>query len=242
MQSRLPVYPYSAQEARKRGELEKWRESFRENCACAGAIEIAIGENFDGMHLKNGTVENVVKLYGYKRVAYVLANTVQVLHYDGRFHPENRAWSDRHYILKDETHNACFAVRSHPAVVDGFITRYRRLVMDLGLFDQKHCEPNRSEQDYTGKVLVLSSSALKEECWSPQNQLWLAQNGFGCSPTAFGRAVYGVCLGDGEYARWDRQDFIGVLKDEFLPDWARESLKQYQRPEQTKTQEMEMGM
>ena len=83
---------------------------------------------------------------------------------------------------------------------------------------------------------------MKEECWSPQNQLWLAQNGFGCSPTAFGRAVYGVCLGDGEYARWDRQDFIGVLKDEFLPDWARESLKQYWRPEQTKTQEMEMGM
>ena len=73
MQSRLPVYPYSAQEARKRGEIEKWRESFRENCTCAGAIEIAIGENFDGMCLKGGTVERIVKQYGYKRMAYSLA-------------------------------------------------------------------------------------------------------------------------------------------------------------------------
>ena len=52
MQSKVPLYPYNAKTARERGEIEKWRESFRENCACAGAIEIAIRENFDGMHLK----------------------------------------------------------------------------------------------------------------------------------------------------------------------------------------------
>ena len=60
----------------KRGEIEKWRESFRENCACAGGIDILIRENFDGMHLKDGTVEKIVELYGYKRVEHVLANTV----------------------------------------------------------------------------------------------------------------------------------------------------------------------
>ncbi len=36
-------------------------------------------------------------------------------------------------------------------------------------------------------------------------------------------------------------DFIGVLKDEYLPDWAKESLKQYQRSENEETQEMQMG-
>lgn len=40
MQSKIPLYPYGAKEARERGELEKWRESFRENCACAGGIDI----------------------------------------------------------------------------------------------------------------------------------------------------------------------------------------------------------
>ena len=56
-----------------------------------------------------------------------------------------------------------------------------------------------------------------------------------------GRSILCVCLGDGEQTRWNRNDFIGVLKDEFLPDWAKESLKQYQRPEQTEKQEMQMG-
>ena len=241
MQSKVPLYPYGAKEARERDEIEKWRESFRENCACAGGIEIAIRENFDGMHLKNGAVEWVVNQYGYKRTEYVLANTVQELRYDGRFRPDNRTWAGAHYIPEDETHNACFAVRSHPAILDGFISNYRKLVMDLGLFNQKHCESEPEKLDYTGKVLVLSPNTLKEEYWSSENQLWLAQSGFGCSPTARGRSILCVCLGDGEQTRWNRNDFVGVLKDEFLPDWAKESLKQYQRSEQAETQEMQMG-
>ena len=78
-----------------------------------------------------------------------------------------------------------------------------------------------------GSVLVMIPPyTLKESCWSPENQLWLATGGFGCSPSAAGRAVYATCLGDGEQTRWDRSDFIGILKEEHLPDWARESLEQ----------------
>ena len=235
------AYPYSAKDAMKRGEIEKWRESFRENCACAGGIDILIRENFDGMHLKDGTVEKIVELYGYKRVEHVLANTVQERRGDGRFRPDNRAWAESHYIPEDEMHNYCFAARSHSAILDGFISNYRKLVMNLGMFDQKQCEPDSRDLDYTGKVLVLSPNTLKEEYWSPENQLWLAESGFGCSPTARGRSILCTCLGDGEQTRWNRNDFVGVLKDEFLPDWAKESLKQYQRPEQAEKQEMQMG-
>ena len=227
MQSKIPVYPYNAKTAQERGELDKWRESFRENCACAGGIDILIRENFDGMHLKDGTVEKIVELYGYKRVEHVLANTVQERRGDGRFRPDNRAWAESHYIPEDEMHNYCFAARSHSAILDGFISHYRTLVMDLGMFDQKQCEPDSSKLDYTGKVLVLSPNTLKEEYWSPENQLWLAE--------------IGTCLGDGEQTRWNRNDFVGVLKDEYLPDWAKESLKQYQRPEQEEKQEMQLG-
>ena len=45
------MYPYTAKEARERGELELWRANFRANCACAGAIELAIRRDFDGMQL-----------------------------------------------------------------------------------------------------------------------------------------------------------------------------------------------
>ena len=69
-------------------------------------------------------------------------------------------------------HNYCFAARSHSAILDGFVSNYRKLVMDLGMFAQKQCEPDSRELDYTGKVLVLSPNTLKEEYWSPENQLW----------------------------------------------------------------------
>ena len=116
MQSKVPLYPYNAKTARERGELDKWRESFRENCACAGGIDILIRENFDGMHLKKGTVEKIVELYGYKRVEHVLANTVQERRGDGRFRPSNRDWANGHYIPPDEMHNCCFAAQSHSAL------------------------------------------------------------------------------------------------------------------------------
>ena len=45
--------------------------------------------------------------------------------------------------------------------------------MDLGMFGQKQCEPEPEKLDYTGKVLVLLPNTLKEEYWSPENQLWL---------------------------------------------------------------------
>ena len=89
------------------------------------------------------------------------------------------------------------------------------------------------EQDFTGKVLVLSPEALREQYWGQENQLWYARSGFGCEPHSSGRAVFATCLSDGETARWNREDFIGVLDDKFLPDWAREKLEELMTQEQT---------
>ena len=87
--------------------------------------------------------------------------------------------------------------------------------------------------DYEGQVLVMSPDTLREECWDARNQVWLGEGGFGCSPTASGRAVYATCLGDGEQTRWNRDDFIGVLDEQYLPDWAREKLEEIQAPKQS---------
>ena len=101
----------------------------------------------------------------------------------------------------------------------------------LGLFGPEHCVGDRAEQDYIGKVLVLSPDTLKESCWSQENQLWYAHDGFGCSPHAIGRSVRCTCLSDGEMTRWNRDEFVGVLDEKFLPDWAKESLSQFQQEE-----------
>ena len=98
------------------------------------------------MHLKDGTVEKIIEMYGYKRVEHVLANTVQERRGDGRFRPDNRAWAESHYIPEDEMHNYCFAARSHTAILDGFISNYRKLVVDLGMFDRNSANRIRANR------------------------------------------------------------------------------------------------
>ena len=227
------LYPYSAKEARERNELSLWRESHRANIACRDAIEDTIRRSFDGMHLDKDCITPVLDEYGYKRTAWVLANTLHELKWDGRFSPANKQWAERHYIPQDERHNAEITVRSHPAVLDGFVDLYRKAYQKLELFGAEHCVGDRAEQDFTGKVLVLSPDTLKESCWSQADQLWYAHDGFGCSPHAIGRSVRCTCLGDGEMTRWNRSEFIGVLDDKFLPEWAKPKLAELQAQEQT---------
>lgn len=38
---------------------------------------------------------------------------------------------------------------------------------------------------------------------------------------------------DGEMTRWNRNEFIGVLDDKFLPEWAKPKLAELQAQEQT---------
>lgn len=226
------LYPYSAKEARERNELSLWRESHRANIACRDAIEDAIRRSFDGMHLDKDCTSLVLEKYGYKLTAWVLANTLHELKWDGRFSHANKQWAERRYIPQDERHNAEITVRSHPAVLDGFVTFYRKAVQALNLFRAEHCVGDRAEQDFTGKVLVLSPDTLKESCWSQENQLWYAHDGFGCRPHAIGRSVRCTCLGDGEMTRWNRHEFIGVLDEKHLPDWAQEKLMELTVPQQ----------
>ena len=159
------LYPWGPKDARNRNEIVLWRESYRANVACRQAIEDAIRQNFDGMYLSSDCLKPVLEEYGYKRTAWVLANTLHELKSDGRFTQSNKLWANRFYIPADPDHNSDFTVRSHPAVLDGFVNLYRKAYQDLGLFGPEHCTGDRSEQDFTGKVLVLSPDTLKESCW-----------------------------------------------------------------------------
>ncbi len=218
----LYLYPYSLAEAKRLDEVTLWRESYRANIACKNGIESAIRQSFDGMHLDEDGIQTVLQDHGFKRVGHVLAATIRYKDYDGRFSPGNKAWAAEDAILMDEN-TYRYVVDSHPAVLDGFVGQFRKELDAKQLFGPTHCDT--IWQELKGKVLVMKPSTLKESYWSPENQLWYAEGGFGCSPTASGRAVYATCLGDGEnHVRWNREDFLGVLKEDLLPDWAREQV------------------
>ena len=221
------LYLNSLSEAKRQDEIALWRASHIKNVACKQAIEEAIRKAFDGMYLDANCAQSVIDSFGFKRVGWVLSSTLQQKQYDGRFSPQNKTWAASTFIPPCNR-NYEFAVESHPAVLDGFVNAFREAQAELKLFDGSHCD-DMTGQALESTVLVMSPFTLKESYWAPENQLWLATGGFGCNPTASGRAVYATCLGDGEQARWNRSDFIGILREEHLPDWAREHLEQLQQ-------------
>ena len=93
------------------------------------AIHEAIADNYDGMHLGDDAVNQVVRQYGMERVGYILANTLRYKNYDGRFSPSNKEWAEQVGTPENNARiikfRADWVVSSHPAVLDGFVTMYR---------------------------------------------------------------------------------------------------------------------
>lgn len=224
MPERAVLYKYSMQEAVRYGEKALWKESYKENCICARSIEASIRENFDGMSLKQDCAKSVISQFGFERVMWVLANTIKEKHQDGRFSADNREWA-RSFFIPRENHCQDYSVESHPAVLDGFINQVRQEWRVLGLFGREHCE-TKEEPDYSGRIVVINPHVLKDEYKTPEDQLFLATGGFGCHPNGRGRKIYGQYVKDGEQTFYQREDIIGVLKSEYLPDWAAERMRE----------------
>ena len=137
MDSRKPLYRHSLKEAVRHEEKDLWRESYKINCDCARAIERSIAENYDGKKLGPDLAEPIIQQYGFNRVNWVLANTVQQKKEDGRISPENRQWAETLPIPQEE-HNWQFEVNSHPGLTDLFIGDVRKAWQALGLLTAAH--------------------------------------------------------------------------------------------------------
>ena len=136
-QEKKPIYRKSATYAHENNEIADYRFSMQENRACKECIEKVIRENFDGMHLDLNVVKPVIERFGAERVAYVLANTVQLENWDERYSNKNKEWAAP-FQYPDEssafsTGRRSFLITSHPAVLDGFISRFRKELQERGL-------------------------------------------------------------------------------------------------------------
>ena len=221
---KVSIYPRSFQDALDYEQTDQWNKSHEENIACKNFIEQTIRDNFDGMHLSADCAMKVVDEFGYKRTAFVIANSVQMKSSDGRFSRENKEFANGYSFADRKEHRALFAVDSHPAVFDGFIIQYHKLYSELGLLTSKHCLSQPEHQNYEGQVIVVNPSYFAEDYLKAENQLWLATGGFGCDPSKMGNAIYATCIADGEKARWERYQVLGVIDEQHLPQWANEKL------------------
>ena len=133
------VYRNTAEYARDHGEIEIYRSSMQENRACKQAIEQIIRENFDGMYLNSGVTKPVIDRFGMERTAYVLANTVQYAEWDQRYSRSNKEWVAS--IMEGEDlgeRRTSFLLESHPAVLDGFVSMFRKDYKELEVAQETH--------------------------------------------------------------------------------------------------------
>ena len=125
--SDVPVYYESFAYAAENGEVDLYRISRQLNEDCRNAIEEAIADNFDGMHLADDATKSVVEQFGMERMGYILAYTLNYNNHDGRYSHSNKEWADT--TFKGERGNNIrpdWIVRSHPAMLNGFVDMYRK--------------------------------------------------------------------------------------------------------------------
>ena len=97
---------------------------------------------------------------------------------------------------------------------------------EKALFTQEDCLQTGYDISIDGKVIVLHLSALPEGLRQAKYQMYFCTGGNGSNPNPIGRSIFTVSLAEGEKIRWNRNDVLGILKPELLPDHARLQLSQ----------------
>lgn len=103
----IKLYPNSFETALKNGnyDIGLYMASCKENIRCARDIEKAINKNFDGYKLGKGFEKDIIEIYGFQRVNFVLAYNIQQKVNDVRINTENKDWA-RNINIEDDKFNS----------------------------------------------------------------------------------------------------------------------------------------
>ena len=125
-QTKMPVYLKTSHYALEHGEFEQYQASRRLTEECRNAIDKAISENYDGMHLQTGFEMRLIDEFGEERVKYIFATTLRENLGDGRYSPENKGWAENIPISESPEERRKCCLNSHPAVIDGVVRLIRK--------------------------------------------------------------------------------------------------------------------
>ena len=125
---KTPIYKDSFEYAYQHGEEEQHRASNHANIACKEAIEKAIASHYHDNRLDTqAAVQEVVKQFGYERMLYVLANTVQTQGGDGRVSQSNKKWAQSiPVVFEGGRRDVSYLItRAHSGLLDMFVSQAR---------------------------------------------------------------------------------------------------------------------
>ena len=211
----VPIYPYGLTIAKQNDELKSYQESFNENIICALYIK------------SDSNINDVITTFGYDRTNIVIANSINLCRNREEISDRNKEWAKEIYIPENKVNgkneNEKFLLKLKPSSLNLIATEAREKYMNLHLWTANECN-DKTHLNFLDRVMVLNPVRLKDEYKKPDEQLIYCMGGFGCSPDKVGNKIYGQFLVDGVPCVYNRQDFIGELKAEYLPSWAKEKL------------------
>ncbi len=85
--------------------------------------------------------------------------------------------------------------------------------------------PVKSSMNISGQIVAIDEKYLAEGYKNISNQLYLADSGSGVQANSRGRACYSYNLYTGEKHRIERYEIIGIVPEDKLPDFAKQTLQ-----------------
>jgi len=153
------IYPYPLGYALENGEMDQYRESQNLSIACKAAIEQAINDNYAYNRLNTAAaVQQVADMFGYNRMLYVLAITVQHKARDGRISDSSKRWATSVPVYEDKDdrgidNNIQLVVgKVNPGLVDLFVQE--ALEVRAREREQQRPEPAKAASAEKPSILV----------------------------------------------------------------------------------------
>ncbi len=164
------VYPFRADYALEKGEIEEYNRSMNVNRACMEAIDKAVSDSsYKAFHYDlDAAARLVIKRFGFERLNFVLANVVSVHAYDGRYSNDNKKWA---WNFGGTSQNREIYCNTHPAILDDFVTKVRKihvheLAQTIGKYEQSHHMARHNRMTYlntdTGVFIPYDPSGHKQ--------------------------------------------------------------------------------
>ncbi|MCH5296040.1 MAG: hypothetical protein J1E85_00050 [Ruminococcus sp.] len=76
------------------------------------------------------------------------------------------------------------------------------------------------------KIVVIKPSALRREYQTSEHQLYFCVGGFGAEGNSRGCAVFLHSIIDDRHTRFNREDILGIIKADKIPEWANDKVNE----------------
>lgn len=98
------------------------------------------------------------------------------------------------------------------------------LNIPITVITKDDCIPDNRAKDITGKIIAIDSKMFRPEFQRADRQIYIVKGGFGANANARGNAVFCKNVYDGKSERFERNDILGEVKPDCIPQWAKDIL------------------